>query len=149
MNIDSIKKTAQTCMQILDFVIPLIVSAINAPAEVMDIRIQLEALSQSINSFLSEAVSEDSILSRFGSKQLAGLSGVLQRLDGNLNLVQKNIQQYIVILPTSQRKAWKDSFMSMIHRLKWTRDGAGVRDLVGQLRSDCELVNNLIVVVQT
>ena len=48
---------------------------------------QLEALSQSINSFLGEAFSEDSILSAFGSKQLVGLGGLLQRLDGNLRLV--------------------------------------------------------------
>jgi hypothetical protein len=148
MNMDSIKKTARTCTEILDFVIPLVVSAINAPAEVIDIRIQLEALSQSINSFLSEASSEDSILSTFGSKQLAGLGGLLQRLDSNLSLVQKNIKQYIVILPTSQRKAWNDTFSSMIYRLKWTWNGAGVKDLVGQLRSDCELINNLVVVIQ-
>lgn len=40
-----------------------------------------------INSFLSEAFSEDSILSTFGSKQLVGLGGLLQRLDSNLRLV--------------------------------------------------------------
>ena len=83
---DSIRKTVQTCMEILDFVIPSIVSAIDAPAEVIDIRTRLEALSP-INSFLSEAFSEDSILSTFGSKQLVGLGGLLQRLDGNLRLV--------------------------------------------------------------
>jgi hypothetical protein len=84
---DSIGKTVQTCMEILDFVIPSVVSAINAPAKVIDIHTRLEALSQPINSFLSEAFSEDSILSTFGSKQLVGLGGLLQRLDSNLRLV--------------------------------------------------------------
>lgn len=92
---------------------------------------------------------EDSILSKFGSQQLAGLGGLLERLDSNLTLVQMNVQQYIVILPNSERKAWNDTFKSMIHRLKWTWNGAGVKDLVRQLRSDYELVNNLIVVIQT
>jgi hypothetical protein len=74
-------------MEILDFVIPFVTSAINALAEVIDIRTQFEALSQPINSSLSEAFLEDSIPSTFGSKQLTGLGGLLQRLDGNFRLV--------------------------------------------------------------
>jgi hypothetical protein len=52
---DSIRKTVQTCMEILDFVIPSVVSAIDAPAEVIDIRTRLEALSHQL-------ISERSIL---------------------------------------------------------------------------------------
>jgi hypothetical protein len=43
-------------MEILDFVIPFVTSAINALAEVIDIRTQFEALSQPINSSLSEVL---------------------------------------------------------------------------------------------
>ena len=74
-------------MEILDFVIPFVTSAINALAEVIDTRTQFETLSQPINSSLSEAFSEDSILSTFGSKQLTGLGGLLQRLGGNFRLI--------------------------------------------------------------
>jgi hypothetical protein len=65
---DSIRRSAQKCMEILEFVIPLLVPTINAPAEAIDIRIQLEALSKCINLFLSEAFLEDSTLSKFGSQ---------------------------------------------------------------------------------
>jgi hypothetical protein len=118
-----------------------------APAEVMEVGRQVEALSIHLELLLEQVAAKDSIISVEASDEAQKIGKFLEGCAANLVTLTEIMDTHSTCLPDGQ-KTWKDTFRRLYKGYSWTLENGRVGDLIQAIKNDIEMVTEITIAIQ-